>query len=142
MKSRRRSNTLPPEPVFFTDRNLGAEYLPAELRSAGFRLVVHEDHFNKRQDVDDPEVIAECGRHGWILLTADSDLPRRWAKEIRTAKIGVFCQTNNHQGPRLWVPRIVFAKPKMLKAIKHWDQPFVGFITAEAKPALNKVKFI
>ncbi len=135
MRSRRQSHTLPPEPIFFTDRNLGAEYLPAELRSAGFRLVVHDEHFNKRQDVDDPEVIAECGRQGWLLLSrADSDLPRRWAKEIRTAGIGVFCQTNNHQGPRLWVPRLVKAKKKMLKAAKRWDMPFVGFITAEPTP--------
>jgi uncharacterized protein with PIN domain len=132
---------LPPDPVFFTDRNLGAEYLPAELRAAGFRLVTHDEHFAKRQDVEDPEVIAECGRQGWYLLTGDGDLTRRWAREIRAAGIGVFCQTNNHQGPRLWVPRIVVAKPKILRAINKWERPFVGFITAEKKPKLNRAKF-
>jgi hypothetical protein len=30
----------------------------------------------------------------------------------------------------------------MLKAVKRWDKPFVGFITAEPTPALNKAKFI
>ena len=133
---------MPPDPIFLTDRNLGAEYLPTALRAAGFCLVVHEDHFNKRQDVADPEVIAECGRRGWFLLTADNSLPRRWAKEIRAAKVGVFCQTNNHQGPRLWVPRIIAAKPKMLKAVHRWERPFVGFITAEVKPGLNRARYI
>ena len=133
---------MPPNPTFFTDRNLGAEYLPSELRQAGFRLVVHDEHFSKRQDVDDPEVITECGLHNWVLLTGDADLPRRWAKEIRAARIGVFCQTNNHQGPRLWVPRIIKAHNKMHKAMKRWKLPFVGFLTAEPTPALKKAKFI
>ena len=43
MKSRRRLNTTPPEPVFFVDRNLGADELPRVLREAGFVLVVHDD---------------------------------------------------------------------------------------------------
>jgi hypothetical protein len=121
---------------------LGAEYLPNELRQAGFRIVVHDEYFSKRQNVDDPEVITECGRHNWVLLTGDSDLPRRWAKEIQMARIGVFCQTNNHQGPRLWVPRIIKAHKKMHKAMRRWKVPFVGFLTAEPTPALKKAKFI
>ena len=133
---------MPPNPVFFIDRNLGAEYLPNELRQAGFRLVIHDEHFNGRQDVGDPEVIAECGKHRWVLMTGDSDLPRRWIGEIRKARIGVFCQTNNHQGPRLWVPRIIASHKKIVKVMKRWEVPFVGFLTAEPKPALKKAKFI
>ena len=133
---------MPPSPVFFTDRDLGADQLPAGLREAGYLIVTHEVHFNKRQDVYDPEVIAECARQGWYLLTGDGDMPRRWAAEIREARLGVFCQTNNHQGPRLWVPRIIAAKPKILRAVKNWEKPFVGFITAEAMPSVNRAKFI
>jgi hypothetical protein len=99
---------------------------------------VHDEHFNRRQDVDDPEVIAECGRQGWILLTADSDLTRRWAKEIKTAAIAVFCQTNNTQGPRLWSPRIIAAKSKMTKALAKWEKPFIAFIQAVPKGTLQK----
>jgi hypothetical protein len=112
------------------------------LRQAGLRLVTHDEHFAKRQDVLDPEVIAEVGRQGWVLLTGDGDMPRRWASEIKTAGIAVFCQTNNHQGPRLWAPRIIQVKPKILRALKNWNKPFVAFITAEPKPSLNKAKFI
>ncbi len=104
--------------------------------------MTHDEHFVRRQDVLDPEVIAEVGRHGWALLTGDSDMPRRWATDIRTAGIAVFCQTNNHQGPRLWVPRIIQARAKMFRALKNWEKPFVGFITAEPKPSVNRAKFI
>ena len=142
MRSRQQSRTLPPDPVFFTDRNLGAEYLPSELRQAGFRIVVHDDHFAKRQDVEDPEVISECSRNGWTLLTGDKDMPRRWALEIRRAAIRVFCQTNNHQGPRLWVPRWIKMRPQICKACISWSAPCVGFITAEPKPRLKKADFI
>jgi len=138
VRSRRQSHTSPPDPVFFTDRNLGVNFLPAELRRAGFRLIVHDEHFKGRQDVDDPEVIAECGRHDWHLLTADSDMPRRWSKEIRAASIGVFCQTNNRQGPRLRVPRIIELKAKMYRAALNWEKPFVGYITAGEKPSLDR----
>jgi PIN like domain len=129
---------LPPDPVFFLDRNLGAEVLPTALRIAGFRLVVHDEYFSRRQDVLDPEVIAECGFQRWFLLTGDSDMPRRWSIETKRAGIGVFCQTNNHQGPRLWVPRIIFLKKKLIKAALNWNRPFVAMITAESKPSLRR----
>jgi predicted nuclease of predicted toxin-antitoxin system len=129
---------VPPEPVFFIDRNLGAKYLPAELRKAGFCLVVHDEHFKQRQDVQDPEVIAECGRNGWILLTADSAMSRRWAVEIKAAKIGIICQTNNNQGPRLWVPRIIRAKNRIIKAALNREKPFVDFIQAVPNGKLVK----
>jgi hypothetical protein len=131
---------LPPDAVFFTDRNLGANYFPAEMRKAGYCIVTHDEHFDLRQDVLDPEVIEECGRNGWLLITADRDMPRRWADDIRKAQIGVFCQTNNHQGPRIWIPRIVSCKDKLLRAVKNWDKPFIGFISAEKKPSIRHVK--
>ncbi len=138
MKSRRRSNTTPPDPVFFIDRNLGADEFPNALRAAGFRVIVHDDHFKGRQDVYDPEIIRECGRNGWFLLTGDNDLTRRWAKEIAEAKIGVFCQTNNHQGPKLWIPRICYLKKSIIRLALKEPRPFVAFMTAESKSQLLK----
>lgn len=138
MKSRRRSNTTtPPDPVFFVDRNLGAVYLPERLRAVGFRLAIHDDHFHKRQDVKDPEVIAACGENRWFMLTGDSDLPRCWRKEVDAAAIGVFCQTNNREGPQLWVPRIILLRAKILRLANKERLPFVAYITADAKPRLR-----
>jgi predicted nuclease of predicted toxin-antitoxin system len=137
-KLKQQSHISQPDPVFFVDRNLGAEQLPTALREAGFCLVVHDEHFNKRQNVDDPEVISECGRNEWFLLTADSDLTRRWAKEIRSARIGVFCQTNNNQGPRLWIPRIIKGKSGLLRAAFTWEKPFIAFIQGVPKGILRR----
>lgn len=136
MKSKRRLHISPPDPVFFIDRNLGADFLPNQLQFAGFRVIVHDDHFLKRQDVGDPEVIAACGTHGWFLLTGDSDLPRRWSKELKASSLGVFCQTNNHHGPILWVPRIISLKDKIIKCCHLRKRPFVAYITAETKSKL------
>jgi uncharacterized protein with PIN domain len=131
---------LPPDPVLFIDRNLGARVLPNALRLAGFSIVVHDEHFPGRQNVPDPEVIEECGKNGWALLTADSDLTRRWAKEVRAANIGVFCQTNNTQGPRLWIPRIINAKARLTSAYARWNKPFIAFIHANPKGTIKKGK--
>jgi len=100
-------------------------------------LVVHDEHF-KRQDVYDPEVIRECGANGWFLLTGDDDLTRRWSREIAEAKIGVFCQTNNHHGPKLWVPRICSVKASMIRMALREPRPFIALISAQTKPELKK----
>jgi hypothetical protein len=133
---------LPHDPVFFVDRNLGAECLPNELRKAGYRIVVHDDHFSKRQDVLDPEVILECSKNGWPLLTGDSAMPHRWSREIRAAKIRVFYQINNHQGPRIWAPRWAKIRLKIFKACIRWAAPCAGSVSAEPIPRLRKADFI
>lgn len=69
-------------------------------------------------------------------------MPRRWANEIKAAGIGVFCQTNNHEGPLLWVPRIISAKATLLRAAKNWDMPFVGYISPVPRAAIRKAGFL
>lgn len=110
--------------------------MPRALRLAGFSLVVHDDHFNRRQDVLDPEVIRICGEKQWFLLTGDSDLTRRWSNEIIDAKIGVFCQTNNHHGPALWTPRICRLKADIINLAQKHTLPFIAFVTAHTKSQL------
>lgn len=112
-------------------------FFPEQLRKAGFHIVIHDDHFGKRhQTILDPEVITECGRQGWFLLTADKDMPFRWAAEIINANLGVFCQTNNTQGPKLWAPRLVALKEQIIKKSRNVATPFVIQITADKKPKL------
>lgn len=110
--------------------------MPTALRAAGFSVIVHDDYFQKRQDVLDPEVIRVCGEKRWFLLTGDSDLTRRCFREIIEASIGVFCQTNNHHGPALWCPRICGLKADIFKLARTQRTPFIAFITAEAKSQL------
>ena len=71
---RRSATSSPPEPVFFVDRNLGRHVFPDRLREAEVRVEIHDDYF--AQDEQDPVWIAEVGRRGWIVLTADQRLRR------------------------------------------------------------------
>lgn len=140
MTSKRRSATSTPlpDPVFFLDRNLGAEKLPTQLKAAGFQVIVHQDHYRGRQDVQDPEIIAECGKNGWFLLTADSALITRWAQDIKNAAIGVFCQSNNNDGPLLWGPRICNLKKRIIRAARTKQRPFAGVMTVGCKIQYRK----
>lgn len=115
------------------DRNLGADDLPAILRAAGFRVEVHDDVYYGRQDVLDPDIIAHCGKNRWFLLTGDIDLLTRYSEEIRRAALGVFCQANNHDGPKLWGPRIIAARNAIVRAANVRQRPFAAMITLKAK---------
>lgn len=69
---RRSATSSPPEPVFFSDENLGRKVFPAQLRDVGVDLEVHLDHFP--QGAEDKDWLGEVGRRGWILLTLDARL--------------------------------------------------------------------
>lgn len=72
MKKRSATSSSPPEPVFFSDENLGRRIFPGLLREAGVALEVHTDHF--KQGTPDTEWLPEVGRRGWVLLTIDARL--------------------------------------------------------------------
>jgi PIN like domain len=52
--------------VFFTDRDLGTTF-PEILKSAGFAVERHRDHFPP--DCSDEKWLAEVGRRDWVALT-------------------------------------------------------------------------
>ena len=74
MKRRSGTSSSPPEPTFFVDRNLGRHIFPGRLREAGVQLETHDDHFPP--DEQDPVWIAEAGKRGWVVLTADQRIRR------------------------------------------------------------------
>jgi uncharacterized protein with PIN domain len=60
------------ELTFFVDRALGKKYIPDILRAAGYRVEVHDDHFDKAaSDVDWVPAVAS---RGWIILTKDEKI--------------------------------------------------------------------
>jgi uncharacterized protein with PIN domain len=69
----------PPEPfTWFVDRALGRR-LAQELRAAGWKVEIHDDHFE--QDAEDTLWLADVGRLGWVVLTKDKAI-RRNAKVL------------------------------------------------------------
>jgi hypothetical protein len=72
LKKRSATSSSPPEPVFFSDENLGRNIFPGRLREAGVTLEIHADHF--QQGAPDTEWLPEVGRRRWVLLTIDARL--------------------------------------------------------------------
>lgn len=79
MRSRKPSAgpaAAPPEaPVFFIDRDTGGRVLAAALRSAGYRVERHDDHFD--QATPDPFWIRRVAERGWVILTCDRNISRK-----------------------------------------------------------------
>jgi hypothetical protein len=55
-------------PTFFTDRDLGKQF-PAILRTAGFSVERHADHF--RPETPDDEWLQTVATRGWVIITHD-----------------------------------------------------------------------
>jgi predicted nuclease of predicted toxin-antitoxin system len=66
----------PPDPfVIFLDRSLGKQVIATTLRSSGFQVEVHDDHFST--DAKDQEWLTDVGREGWVVLTKDKKIKYR-----------------------------------------------------------------
>ena len=106
----------------------------------GFTVQIHHDCFYGRQDVSDPEIIEECGKRGWYLLTGDGNLCSTYPAEVMRAQIGVFVLSNNHDGPEKWGPRIVAAKASMIRATQRRARPFVARLNTSSRLTLKDVE--
>ncbi|MFL6233561.1 MAG: hypothetical protein ACJ76N_10545 [Thermoanaerobaculia bacterium] len=75
---KRRSATKPsrsqPEPIFFTDRDLG-KLVPRLLRESGLLVERYSDHFQE-SNVTDQEWLAFAARQRWIALSHDKNIRR------------------------------------------------------------------
>lgn len=65
----KRSGTKePPDPIFFTDRDLGRSVVPEALAAAGLRVEPYHKHF-KLDAVPDSEWLRFVGSRGWVALS-------------------------------------------------------------------------
>jgi hypothetical protein len=88
--------------------------LAAILRPAGFEICTHHDWYGPQGTlIEDPTIIADCGKHKTVLITADSDLEFSFGVEIYAAKVAILILSNNNDGPNRWGPKIVQAKDKI-----------------------------
>lgn len=80
---------LPPDLVFFTDRNLG-KIVPRILRGAGLQVERHDDHFGPT--TVDEEWLAKVGHRGWVALTHDKRIRyiSRQTEALMDARVRAF----------------------------------------------------
>ena len=70
--TRRSSTSEPPDPVFFTDRDLGPS-VAAALAAAGLRVEPYHAHFAP-DNVPDREWLRFVGEKGWIALSHNKNI--------------------------------------------------------------------
>lgn len=64
---RRSSTSAPPDPIFFTDRDLGPTVAEA-LKAGGLHVEAYHEHF-ALDNVPDGEWLRFVGENGWIALS-------------------------------------------------------------------------
>lgn len=133
---KRRSDTSsPPEPVFFSDENLGRNIFPQRLREAGLRLEVHLDHFPP--GTPDEEWLEVVAKRGWVLLTLDARLRynrlERDAIMIHGLAAFVLTGGSSHEEKAASFLR---ARPRLRRFLRRHRPPFIAKIYTDGRVGL------
>lgn len=122
---KRSSTSGPPEPVFFTERDLGPS-VAAALREGGLRIEAYHEHF-VRDDVPDGEWLRLVGENGWIALSHNKRIryERDELDDLMTYRVKAFFIIG--KGPHPAFAAAVLANiRRILKLIRKNDEPFVA----------------
>ena len=122
-------------PRFLIDRNLSDEDLINALRGFGFDVVSHYEHYTLEttpdpQTVPDSEIIRECSKLGWTLLTADGKMEYAHFSVIRQSDISMFIVPSNDKNPRRWAEAMVKGRQAIYRCIKNYRLPFIARLNA------------
>lgn len=118
-------------PTFFVDRSLGKDDVPDSLRAAGAVVEIHDTHF--AQDTDDEVWIEEVSSKGWVILTKDQRIRRRY-RELQAVMLSaarVFTMTSGNmpgdEMGRLFVAHL----DQMERLAESLPPPFMATISRE-----------
>ena len=124
----------PPEPTFFTDRDLG-KVVPRILREGGLRVERYVDHFEER-NVPDQEWIAFAARQQWVAISHD--------RNIKSDPLAI--RTVMEEGGRLFIVRgkhltgpekarlLLDAQGGMLRMLARHREAFIATVRRVALP--------
>lgn len=92
---RQRQPEAPPQ-VFFFDRGVGRELVPAVFRDAGYEIRVMADVYPDGADqrIADDEWIGRASAEGWIAVTKDAAIIRHHEAALSASNLVVFCLPN------------------------------------------------
>lgn len=111
------------------------------LRPAGFNVVTHHDWYGAQSTlIEDPRIIADCGKRNAVLLTADGDLEFSFTAEIYAANVAVLILSNNNDGPAKWGPKIISAKTIIGEQMSLRKKPYVLRLGSDGR--LTQVRLV
>jgi hypothetical protein len=114
--------------IFFVDRSLGRHVLANKLRAAGLRVEAHDDHFS--EDTPDEVWLAEAGRRGWVVLTADKRIRSRRLERETLIEAGV---------QALFLPSKNLRLEEIGDAIGRSTERLLRFLDANSAPLLARL---
>jgi hypothetical protein len=119
---------LPPEPVFFTDRDLG-KVVPRILREHGLQVEQHSDHIADHRTSDHEWLKLIAGK-GWIALSHDDN--------IRRDKVAV--QTVMENKGRLFILRGSCIHPELAQMFLSALKPVRGILLRNREAFIGIVR--
>ena len=121
----------PPDPVFFTDRDLGKQF-PAALRAHGLVVETHDDHFG--QQTPDEVWLAAVAKRNWIVLTRDKRI--RYSPVALSAALGAEARVLILVAKNLTHARLaevfIDSLPRVRRLLGGQQEAFVGKIRRDA----------
>lgn len=140
-RSKKRSSTSePPEPVFFTDRDLGPS-VAAALREGGLKVEAYHEHFAV-DDVPDGEWLRLVGANGWIALSHNKRIryERDELDDLMSYRVKAFFIIGKGPHPA-FAAAVLRSRRKVLRLIRKNEEPFVARIYQEREEVSLWVTF-
>jgi predicted nuclease of predicted toxin-antitoxin system len=128
----------PPEHLLlFIDRSLGKQIIASALRTAGYSVEVHDDHFPS--DAADTVWLSEVSRRGWVVLTKDKRIRYRASElnAVSATKARVFTLTAGSIQAQEMADIFILAMPKIRAFVVNNQPPYI--VTINRAGALSKV---
>jgi predicted nuclease of predicted toxin-antitoxin system len=125
------NSTSSPQPdiTFYLDKCLGRNVIAAALRSQGYAVELHTDHFP--EDEDDHIWLPQVGEKGWIILTKDNHIHRNQIEiaallKSNTATFALRAKSATGQDMAM---AFVKALPSIQRFLDKFEIPFIATVT-------------
>jgi hypothetical protein len=127
----------PPDPeplVFFADRCLGRIILPTRLRSAGFLVEVHADHFPQHESTpeeSDRDWLKLAGKRGWVVLSKNENIRRNQIEiaEILKSGVAAFISTASNITADELAASFLTAMPAIRRVLQRYERPVLATVS-------------
>ena len=129
----------PPDPLFFTDRDLGKRF-PQLLRDAGLRVITHHDLFGENA-VLDVDWLREVGKRGLVVISHDESQTRRRdeIEAIMAAGVRAFYVVGKAPLPEL-AAEFIALRDQVFELVRRRREPFIAKVYRETEAAARRVK--
>jgi hypothetical protein len=112
--------------VLFLDEGFGHRELGPALEGIGYSIVCHQKHHNKRQGIKDDEIIPDCAKNNWLLVTTDKNMVLRYRDLLKQHRQALVFTSNNHEKYDTWIRAFENAKVAIERHWKKTEPPWVG----------------